>query len=76
MSSLDLEGFRKVYGSNRTMKARKSNRQSLQTEAIVRVMHVKRELNRTAGHFNPFYGDEIAGKVIGKFPRGDRRLFA
>lgn len=76
MSSLDLEGFRKVYGTNRTMKARKSNRQSLQREAIVRVMHVKRDLNRTAGHFNPFYSDEITGEVIGKFPRGDRRFFA
>ena len=72
MSSLDLEGFRKVYGTNRTMKARKSNRQSLQTEAIVRVMHVKRELNRTAGHFYPFNSDEIAGKMIGKFPRWNR----
>lgn len=63
---------RKLKGSNRTMMVRKSNRQSLQTEAIVRVIHVKSRLNRTAGHFNTLYGDEIARKVIGKFPGGDR----
>jgi hypothetical protein len=50
------------------MKARKSNRQSLQAEPIVRVMPVKRELNRSAGYFYPFYGDEIAGKMVSKFP--------
>ena len=54
------------------MKARNSNRQSLQAEPVVRVMPVKRELNRSAGHFHPFYSDEIAGKMIGKFPRWNR----
>lgn len=67
-----MKGLKKVYCSNRTMKARKSNRQSLQAEPIVRVMHVRRELNGSAGYFYPFDGNEIAGKMIGKFPRWNR----